>query len=87
MEELARGWKDDPEMFELLAQCAVNDPFVRSETEFARFETNPRETALKGIIKYFPNHPQTKALLLDRSQNDPDEQVREFAQQALEKLS
>ncbi len=87
VQELARGWKDDPEMFELLANCAVNDPYVPSEPEFAFFETNPRKTALGGIIEYFPNHPQTKALLLDRSQNDPDEQVRKFAQQALETLS
>lgn len=42
---------------------------------------------LEGIVKYFSNHPQTKDLLIERLNNDPDEQVREFAQQALEKLS
>ncbi|ELS01296.1 hypothetical protein Xen7305DRAFT_00009990, partial [Xenococcus sp. PCC 7305] len=81
--ELAKGWREHPEMFEFLANCAVKDVFVREHD----WETNPRQTALEGIIQYFPNHPQTKALLVERSENDPDEQVREFAQQALEELS
>ena len=87
VQELAKGWHDDPEMFELLANCAFNDPYVPSDLEFAVFETNPRKTALKRIIQYLRHHPQTKDLLIERSQNDPDEKVREFAQQALEKLA
>ena len=87
VQELAKGWKDDPEMFAFLVSSTVNDPFVRSETKFARFESNPRQTALEGIIEYFPHHPKTKALLVDRSENDPDKQVKKFAQKALEKLS
>jgi hypothetical protein len=38
-------------------------------------------------MKYFPHHPQTRELLQERSQDDPDEEVREFAQQVLEDLS
>jgi hypothetical protein len=38
-------------------------------------------------MEYFSHHPQTKKLLLERSHNDPDEAVKEFAQQALEELS
>ncbi len=84
--ELARGWRNNPDIFEFLVNCAVNDPFVRSENKYEIFY-NPRHTALEKIIEYFPDRPETKDLLIDRSQNDPDEQVRKYAQQALDKLS
>ena len=87
IQELARVWHDKPQIFEFLTKCAVADPFSRSKGFVGSFQKNPRETALEGIIEYFPNHPQTKDLLIDRSQNDPDENVRKFAQGALEKLS
>jgi hypothetical protein len=38
-------------------------------------------------MEYFSHHHQTKKLLLERSHNDPDKAVKEFAQQALEELS
>ncbi|MEA5626694.1 hypothetical protein, partial [Nostoc sp. UHCC 0251] len=59
--------------------CAVDDSFERKEED----ETNPRRIALEIIIKQFPQHPQTLSLLRDRAENDPDEQVREFAQKKL----
>lgn len=86
LKKLAKGWHDHPKIFELLANCAVNDPFVRSKDE-NKYEINPRQTALEAIMKYFPHHSQTKNLLSDRGQNDPDERVREFAQEALNQLS
>ena len=82
---LARGWRNDPKTLELLVNCAVNDPFIRDER--SKYTTNPRQTALKAIVEYFPDHPTTKDLLIDRANNDRDEKVREFAQQALEDLS
>ncbi|WP_229642040.1 hypothetical protein [Waterburya agarophytonicola] len=60
---------------------------MRNESEYAGYGTNPRETALEGIVQYFLNHPQTKELLSDRANNDLDEQVRKFAQKALDNLS
>ncbi|MHC5615319.1 MAG: hypothetical protein ACYTXA_31210 [Nostoc sp.] len=48
--------------------------------------SNPRQTALEIIIKQFPQHPQTLTLLRDRTENDPDQQVREFAQKKLAQL-
>ena len=50
------------------------------------WQTNPRQIALEIIIKQFPQHPQTLPLLRDRTENDPDEQVREFAQKKLAQL-
>ncbi|MBD0388783.1 MAG: hypothetical protein ICV54_20330, partial [Nostoc sp. C3-bin3] len=39
--------------------------------------------ALETIIEQYPHHPQTVPLLSDRANNDPDEQVREYAQKKL----
>jgi hypothetical protein len=82
VEELARGWKDEPGMFEFLCDRALNDPFERKEDR----EDNPRQLALKIIIKQYPDYPQTLPLLQDRAENDPDEKVREFAKKKLAEL-
>ena len=81
-EELARGWKNEPWMFEFLQNRTLNDPFEREED----WQENSREIALKAIIKNYPNHPQTLPLLRDRAENDSDEQLREWANQQLETL-
>ncbi|QHG15097.1 HEAT repeat domain-containing protein [Nostoc sp. ATCC 53789] len=80
--ELARYFKYQPELFDIYHNCTVHDPFERKEEH----ETNPRRIALEIIIKQFPQHPQTLPLLRDRAENDPDEQVREFAQKKLAQL-
>jgi hypothetical protein len=80
--ELAKGWKNDPEIFELLCDRALNDPFERKKDR----GDNPRQTALEIIIKQYPDHPQTLPLLQDRAENDPDEKVREFAKKKLAEL-
>ncbi|MGB7443405.1 MAG: HEAT repeat domain-containing protein [Coleofasciculaceae cyanobacterium] len=80
VQELARGWKDEPWLFELLHHVALNDPFERKKD----LEINPRKTALEMLIEQYPNHPKTLPLLQDRAKNDPDEQVREFAQKKLD---
>jgi hypothetical protein len=66
-------------MFEFLCNRALNDPFERKED----WENNPRQLALEIIIKQYPNHLQTLPLLHDRAENDPDENVREFATEEL----
>jgi len=83
---LARDWKDDPGMFDFLSDRTMYDPYTKGTGEFPHLEPNPRRTALQAIIEHYPDHPQTRELLSDRAQNDPDEQVREFAKQQLAKL-
>jgi predicted NACHT family NTPase len=83
VEELANGWKDEPWMFEFLYNCALNDPFERV---IDSWEFSPRQIALNLIIKQYPNHPQTLPLLQDRAENDPDKEVREFANKKLAEL-
>ena len=82
VQELAKGWKDEPWLFELLYTISVNDPFERKEDK----ERNPRQTALEIIIKQYPDHPQSLPLLQDRAENDSDEKVRQFAQKQLSEL-
>ena len=81
VQELSNGWKNDPEIFELLCDRTLNDPFERKE----KWEDNPRQTALKAIIKQRPDSPQTLSLLRDRADNDSDEKLRKFAKKKLEK--
>jgi len=82
VQELTQDWKHDPGMFEFLSDLALHDPFERRYSD----QDNLRQIALEAIIKNYPDHPQTRKLLSDRAQNDPDEQVREFAKQQLAKL-
>jgi energy-coupling factor transporter ATP-binding protein EcfA2 len=46
-------------------------------------EVNHRQAALKAIVENYSDQPEVIDLLVDRSQNDPDEQVRKFAKEQL----
>jgi predicted NACHT family NTPase len=83
VQEIAKGWKDDPQTFDFLCDRAIHDPFKREEG----WEYNPRQTALKAILEHYSDKPQTFELLKIVSNNDPDEQLREFAKEELAKLS
>ncbi len=79
LQSLSRDWKDLPQMFEFLYNCVIQDPFDREYY----FEDNPRQTTLKAIIENYPDRSEVLDLLVDRSQNDPDEQVRKYAEEQL----
>jgi HEAT repeats len=87
VQELARNFKDETGIFELFCNVAVNDPFQPSQDELMRrIESNPRQTALEIILKYYPNDSQVLTLLRDRTQNDPDEKLREWAKNKLQQF-
>ena len=88
VQEIAKGWNDDLQTFDFLCDRTIHDPFIRSEDNIlANFQTNPRQTALAAILKYYSDKPQTLELLKIISNNDPDEQLKEFAKKELAKLS
>jgi predicted NACHT family NTPase len=90
LEELVSTWKNNVNLFKFFCDVAVNDPFQSSEDEHGKYETyetNPRQTALEIILKHFPNHSQTLPLLRDRIHNDPDEKLREWAKDKLQKFT
>jgi hypothetical protein len=84
LQYLDRIWQGSTvEKFEFFYNRAIKDSFER----IAAFdEDNPRQAALEALLNQNSTHPKTIALLHDRVLNDPDEQLREWAQQQLEQL-
>jgi hypothetical protein len=83
VQEIAQGWKEDPQTFDFLCDRAIHDPFVRGN----EYQPNPRQTALQAILNHYRDKPQTLELLKAISNNDPDEELKEFAKEELAKLS
>ncbi|MEG4099643.1 HEAT repeat domain-containing protein [Microcoleus sp. Pol17C6] len=81
-QELARGWKDEPEIFEWLCDIAINHPFERK----SKFQNNPRQTALKILLKQYPERSKTLEILRDRFANAPDGQLSLFPKEKLSEL-
>ncbi len=66
-----------------MCDLAINHLFKRTYN----WEYNPRQAALRITIKLLdPDRPKTLEILCDRFINDPDEQVRKFAEKELAKL-
>lgn len=82
VKELAQGWGAVPELFECFHSVTLNDPFERKES----WQDNPRQIALKVLITHHRHQPQTLDLLRDKATHDPDEQLRQWAQDQLEHL-
>ncbi|NEP03123.1 MAG: NACHT domain-containing protein [Symploca sp. SIO2E9] len=79
---LAEFYIHKPAILELLSKVAVRDPFVRE----SRGQFNSRHIALINIVTHYPTNPKTLELLRDRATNDPDEQLREWATEQLNKM-
>ena len=71
-----------PELFELLCDVAINNPFDREYI----WQDNPRQAALAAMIELYPDRPQSLEIVRDRAQNDSDQKLRKFAQEQLAKL-
>ncbi|MBD2445995.1 HEAT repeat domain-containing protein [Nostoc sp. FACHB-152] len=82
VQQLAQVYKYQSELFDVYYNCAKDDLF---EGKHESYNPNPRRVALEIIFKQFPQHPKTLPLLRDRAENDPDEQVREYAQKQLKR--
>jgi energy-coupling factor transporter ATP-binding protein EcfA2 len=68
-------------VFELLCQVASQDPY-RGSSNF----WNPRQTALKALVKHDIQRSEVIELLRDRSIQDPDEKLRKWANNQLKKI-
>ena len=79
-EQLAEGGQDQPWLWEFLCDRTLHDPFEHK----GQRKYNPRKIALEAILKYYPNHSQTRSLLQDRAEHDPDPKLRKFAKKNLE---
>lgn len=67
------------ETYGLLCFTTINDPFRHQKGH----ELNPRQAALEGLLKHYEDCYRTLELLCDRAINDPDEQLRGWAQEQL----
>jgi HEAT repeats len=79
VEVLAELGKYDTQMFDFLCGIAIQDRHGIQDDP----DENPRKAALEGIVKNYPDRSEVLDLLLDRSKNDPDKQVRKYAEKQL----
>jgi hypothetical protein len=79
VQELARGWKDDPDTLPWLKDRAVKDVSPAADDE--RWVGGVRYSALHAIVGGWPNDPGTLLLLRDRAENDPTPWLQEDAKQ------
>ena len=79
IELLSEVWNYRSEVLNALIDCAISDPFIRQHES----NHNPRLIALESLFTYYPTYPKTLELLHDRATNDPDEQLRQWAQEKL----
>ena len=81
IKELAHSWLNSLEVLEILCDSAVNDPYSKNDN--GGWSSNPRQTALEALLTHYPTHSKTLELLRDRATNDPDEQLRQWAEEQL----
>ncbi|MGG6269086.1 NACHT domain-containing protein [Leptolyngbya sp. AN03gr2] len=79
---IAQGWANQPSTHDFLSSIVVNHSFKREN----KHQKNPRQTALEALFNYYPAHPKTVELLHDRSINDSDALLREWARHQLEQM-
>ncbi|NEP67303.1 HEAT repeat domain-containing protein [Moorena sp. SIO3A5] len=87
IQQLAQAWHDQPWLSQFLCDRTLHDPFdPDKDRDYERDDENynPRQIALQAILKYYPNHSQSRSLLQDRAKHDPDPKLRKFAQKNLE---
>ncbi|MBW4578662.1 MAG: HEAT repeat domain-containing protein [Tildeniella nuda ZEHNDER 1965/U140] len=77
---IGKNFSQLPGVFELLCYVAQNE----LSQQKALLSPSPRQEALEALLTQYSTHPKTLELLRDRAINDPDEQLREWAQQQLE---
>ena len=79
---LSDGWDCSPDLFATFCEISTQSSFERK----ADWQNNPRRVALEALLTHHPTHPKTIELLRDRAINDPDEQLRAWAQEQLQKM-
>ena len=75
--------KNTSELFEIFNTIVLQDPPAHDPFLSSQLDISPRLEALKSIWSRYPNYPKTIELLRDRAINDPDEQLRQWAQKQL----
>lgn len=75
------------EIIDFLCEATISNDFeFPSNSITLRFKENPRKVIIEILLEFHPTHPKTLSLLHDRVLNDPDSQLRQWAQEQLQKL-
>lgn len=77
MHSLVWDWIENPEIFEFLRDRVLPKSGKRDRNS----QLHPQKIAIEAIAQLYPSHPDTLPLLRNRSENDADFEVREFAKQ------
>ena len=87
---LAKNHSQYSDLFDFFYKRSIDDSFKRGDGYTSdphnrkfKWQNNPRQTAMEALLTHYLAHPKTIELLRDRAINDPDEQLREWAQQQL----
>jgi HEAT repeat protein len=80
VESIGQHYIQTDAAFKLLCQIASQDPY-RGESYF-----NPRKTALEAVVKNYIDRPEVIELLRDRSTQEPDEELRIWAEEQLKNI-
>ena len=72
-------WEEDTLLIDFLCNRALSDPYENGGLR----RRNPRKYALESLLNHYPKHPKTLEILGERAVNDPDEQLRKWAQEQL----
>jgi hypothetical protein len=82
IQQILKVWAKTSDLTNLLINTILSDPFKK---KFDR-QVSPQFVAIQGLLEYYPTHPKTLELLHDRALNDPDEQLRQWAQEQLQQM-
>lgn len=74
VQEIARGWHEDPDTIKIIKQRATNDE-----------DNYVRSTAVQELARGWHDDPETIKIIKDRAMNDDDNDVRQSAVQELKK--
>jgi HEAT repeats/NACHT domain len=76
---LLQGWKNRSQILDLVYDLTIKNSFQREY----HWENTYCQFVLEAIAENYPDRSEVLDLLLDRSKNDPDEQVRKYAEEQL----
>jgi hypothetical protein len=80
LRQLNQVWQDKAALLDYLHHYVVSHTL---HSDIIKSSTNSRLEALHILVYSYPTHPKTLELLRDRAANDPDEQLRQWAQEQL----
>jgi hypothetical protein len=88
IQALISNQEELPELLDFFHDIILHEfPFENENLKSLKKKYNAQKIVLEALLDHYPTHPKTIALLRDRALNDPDEQLREWAQEQLKNFT